>query len=144
MQVDPDWHPNIDLFREACLQEGVHTIFHQQSDLECPIEDTDLLFIDTWHVYGHLKRELARWHPHVRKYILLHDTVVDAVYGESIRCNLNVDAQSRSTGIPVEEIRKGLMFAVNEFLQDHPEWVAHAHFPNNNGLTVLTRCRSIE
>ena len=23
--------------------------------------------------------------------------------------------------------------------QDHPEWVAHAHFPNNNGLTVLTR-----
>ena len=139
VQVDPDWHPNIDVFRLACAQEGVHTVFHQQSDLECPLEETDLLFIDTWHVYGHLKREFARWHSYVRKYIILHDTVVDAVYGESIRCGLNVELQSRSSGIPEEEIRKGLMFAVNEFLQQHPEWVVHAHFPNNNGLTVLTR-----
>ena len=144
IQVDPSWHPNIDTFQSACAEEGLASVFYMQSDLECPLEETDLLFIDTWHVYGHLKRELARWHPYVRKYIALHDTVVDAIHGESIRCSMNVEEQSQQSGIPVEEIRKGLMFAVNEFLHDHPEWKVHAHFTNNNGLTVLTRCTTDE
>ena len=34
----------------------------------------DITFIDTWHVYGHLKRELAYWHDHVKKYIIMHKT----------------------------------------------------------------------
>ena len=53
VQVDPAWDPNIDVFQSACAGEGLRSVFHQQSDLECPLEETDLLFIDTWHVYGH-------------------------------------------------------------------------------------------
>ena len=139
IQVDPDWHPNIDAFQKECAAEGLAAVFHNQSDLECPMESTDLLFIDTWHVYGQLKRELARWHTHVRKYIILHDTVVDGLHGETIRCGMDAVKQSEQSGIPIDEIRKGLAFAVNEFLQSHPEWAVHAHFVNNNGLTVLTR-----
>jgi hypothetical protein len=139
VQVDPNSHPNIVQFQELAAAEGLQAVFHQQSDLVCPIEETDLLFIDTWHIYGQLKRELARWHPHVRKYIILHDTTVDEWRGETIRNGWDAVQQSRETGIPVDEIRKGLWPAVDEFLVDHPEWKLRERFTNNNGLTILER-----
>lgn len=139
VQVDLARSPEIDEFQEACSREGLSSVFHEMSDLDCPIEETDLLFIDTWHIYGQLKRELARWHSHVRKYIILHDTEVDGVYGETIRIGRDAVQQSKDTGIPVDEIRLGLKPAIYEFLNGHPEWVVYEHFANNNGLTVLTR-----
>jgi hypothetical protein len=144
VQVDVKTNPETEEFQRDCASEGFNTVFFQMSDLECPLEDTDLLFIDTWHVYGQLKRELARWHPCVRKYIILHDTVVDGLHGEAVRMNKNIDEWSRMSGFPSDEIRKGLVYAVNEFLAEHCEWVVHAHFMNNNGLTVLTRYRTAE
>jgi hypothetical protein len=98
-----------------------------------------MLFIDTWHVYGHLKRELAHWHAHVHKYILLHDTTIDEVHGESIRGRHDTAAESRESGYPEDEIRKGLGPAINEFLAAHPEWVIEKKYTHNNGLTVLAR-----
>lgn len=139
VQVDVNRSPEIDEFQEACSCEGLSSVFHEMSDLDCPMEETDLLFIDTWHVYGQLKRELARWHSRVRKYIILHDTEVDGIYGETIRCNMNAIQQSKDTGIPIDEIRRGLKPALYEFLNTHPQWVVYEHFANNNGLTVLTR-----
>lgn len=139
VQVDPEWHPNIDTFQRACVAEGVQSVFHRQNDLACPLETTDLLFIDTWHVYGQLKRELARWHPYVRAYILLHDTTVDEWQGETIRNRWDAEKQSRETGIPVDEIRRGLWPAVEEFLTAHTEWALHERFTHNNGLTILKR-----
>ena len=141
VQVDPAQSPGIDKFQKICANEGLDSTFYNMSDLECPMEETDLLFIDTWHVYGQLKRELARWHSHVRKYIIMHDTVVDGTYGETIRLGWDANKQSRESGIPVDEIRKGLGFAINEFLVANPQWAMHSHFFNNNGLTVLTRCK---
>ena len=139
IQVDLVADPNIAAFQNACKQIGVSTVFYEQSDLICPMEQTDLLFIDTWHVYGHLKRELERWHKQVTKYIILHDTTVDETYGETIRCGLNAQQQSWDTGIPIEEIKKGLWPAVHEFLLAHPEWTVKERLTNNNGLTVLAR-----
>ena len=98
-----------------------------------------MLFIDTWHVYGHLKRELALWHPYVKKYIAMHDTQVDGVYGETIRNGSDAVKQSQETGIPVEEIRRGLRPAIEEFMAGHPEWKLKAYYVNNNGLTILER-----
>ena len=138
-QVDLDWHPNIAVFQKDCAKEGLRTNFYGMSDLECPLEQTDMLFLDTWHVYGHLKRELARWHPYVKKYIAMHDTVVDGIHGETVRLGSDAEKQSRESGIPVAEILKGLMPAIDEFLREHPEWVIHQHYTNNNGLTILTR-----
>jgi hypothetical protein len=141
--VDLETNGNVTRFLEHAKSVGLDAIFYQQSDLSCPMEPTDLLFIDTWHIYGHLKRELARWNGMVRKYILLHDTTVDGVHGESVRecikMNWDLNEQSRSTGIPLEEIVKGLWPAVTEFLAAHPEWVLEKRYENNNGLTVLRR-----
>jgi len=99
----------------------------------------DMVFIDTWHVYGQLKRELVKFSPITNKYIIMHDTTVDEWLGETIRQHLNAEQQSKDSGIPVEEINKGLWPAIEEFLQSNPDWVLHERFINNNGLTVLKR-----
>lgn len=129
----------IDILLDVCENENIDATFYEGDDLVCPIEETELLFIDTWHVYGHLKRELARWHSYAKKYIILHDTTVDGEYGESIRMGWNILEQSKASGIPVEEITRGLWPAVEEFLKEHPEWVLKERYTNNNGLTVLAR-----
>ena len=144
IQVDLDNHPNIHAFQNRCKGENIDAVFYNQSDLTCPIEETELLFIDTWHVYGHLKRELARWNSYVTKYIILHDTTVDEWYGETIRVPMDAERQSLESGIPIDEIRKGIWPAIDEFLNEHPEWTLHERFTNNNGLTILKRRISSE
>lgn len=133
--VDPWKSENIDPF----LEQVPTATFVLGSDLTCPLVETDLLFVDTWHVYGQLRRELARWHPVVRKYIALHDTELDGERGETLRYGWDAESQSRETGIPAEEIKRGLRPAVEEFLAEHPEWTKVAHYRNNNGLTILAR-----
>lgn len=137
IQVDIDALPVP--FREQAAAEGLDVVQYQMSDLDCPMEETEILFIDTWHIYGQMKRELARWHSQVRKYIILHDTEVDRWVGETIRCGMNAERQSRDSGIPLSEIMRGIWPAVLEFLEAHPEWVIREHFSNCNGLTVLER-----
>lgn len=137
--IDIEKSTLIDPFLSECQAEGVSATFETSSDLECHRIDTDLLFIDTWHVYGHLKRELAYWHSYAKKFIILHDTTVDEVHGETIRMRLNAVEQSATTGIPIDEITKGLWPAVTEFLAAHPEWVIDLRLTNNNGLTILKR-----
>lgn len=139
IQIDLKNHPNIQQFLGECAAEGINATFYEQSDLECPMEPTELLFIDTWHVYGHLKREFVRWHSYVSKYMILHDTTVDEYQGETIRMGYNGEQQSKDTGIPLCEINMGLWPAVVEFLSQHPEWVLEKRFTNNNGLTILRR-----
>ena len=136
---DLDRSNNINDLEKACQEQNVSFTFHQCSDLDLPSQTYDMIFIDTWHVYGHLKRELARWNMYVNKYIILHDTTVDEWYGETIRMYMNAEQQSKDTGIPVLEIKMGLWPAVVEFLSQHPEWVLEKRFTNNNGLTVLRR-----
>ena len=102
-------------------------------------QNYDLTFIDTWHVYGQLKRELEKYSKITNKYIIMHDTTVDEVFGETIRCYLNAYEQSRITGFSIEEINRGLWPAVEEFLQDNKNWIIKERYTNNNGLTILER-----
>ena len=69
----------------------------------------------------------------------MHDTTVDAIYGENARGFHDDDYDSRISGIPVDEIRKGLWPAIREFLIDNPSWILYERLDNNNGLTVLKR-----
>lgn len=104
--------------------------------------NVDTLFIDSWHIYGHLKRELAMHHSHVQKYIIMHDTTVDEWAGESVRnlyAGWNIENQAKTSGYPMHEVCAGVWPAIHEFLQQHPEWVLKERFTNNNGLTVLER-----
>ena len=106
--------------------------------LELP-GNVDLTFIDTWHIYGQLKRELEKFSKVTNKYIIMHDTTVDAVQGESVRMRYNIAKQVIDSGFPVEEITCGLQRAIDEFLSAHPEWKLHVRYINNNGLTILKR-----
>jgi len=110
------------------------------NDIELKLDQNyDLLFIDTWHIYGQLKRELNHFKDNINKYIIMHDTTVDGEFGETLRTNMDGLKQSQETGIPLDEIYKGLMPAIYEFLTDNPNWVIKEIFENNNGLTVLER-----
>jgi len=142
IQVDLETNENISKFKDECSKESVNIRFYKMDSLKCPIETTDLLFIDTWHVYGQLKRELARWNEYVGKYIIMHDTTVDEWAGETIRLKWNPKQQSEDSGIPVHEITKGLWPAIREFLKEHPEWKLRERYSNNNGLTILERISS--
>ena len=99
----------------------------------------DMTFIDTWHVYGQLKRELAKFSMITNKYIAMHDTTLDGIHGETIRSRWNAEQQSIDSGFPVDEINCGLQKAIDEFLEENTHWILDAYYTNNNGLTILRK-----
>jgi len=110
------------------------------NDLDLEIkENYDLTFIDTWHVYGQLIRELEKFSKVTNKYIIMHDTTVDAYKGETIRQKMNAEIQSKNTGISIDEINKGLVPAITDFLKSNKNWRIKEIFNNNNGLTILEK-----
>jgi hypothetical protein len=131
---------DMELPKALASQAGINLQFLQENSATVKFEtDVDLLFIDTWHVYGHLKRELDFHNSRVAKYIIMHDTTLDAVGGESLRCSMDVHDQVTKSGYSLGEICKGLAPALNEFLETHPEWHVEAKYENCNGLTILAR-----
>lgn len=140
VSADLNYHSNISKVKRTARQVGVSYLFMQGNDLFLEFEETDLLFIDTWHVYGHLKRELEKLHVFARKWIILHDTTVDGERGETLRRGWNAAKQSEETDIPIEEITRGIWPAVEEFLENHKDqWKLLERRVNCNGLTILER-----
>ena len=132
--------PTIIDLEKACINQNIALKVFKGNDLDLPMDqDYDMIFIDTWHVYAQLKRELQKFHPHAKKYIVMHDTEVDKIDGESIRDRRNTKLEAQQSGFPEYEIRCGLERAIKEFLILHPEWKIIKRFTHNNGLTVLQR-----
>jgi hypothetical protein len=131
--------PNISLLEKTALAENVAFKFYECNDLDIQMTDYDMIFIDTWHIYGHLKRELVKFAPFAKKYIVMHDTTIDGIMGESIRCGFNISQQVIESGYPEEEIRCGLEEAIREFLTENKEWKVKKIFTHQNGLTILER-----
>lgn len=133
-------HIDIEELLEASKNENISIYYIWKNNLEIEFDSYfDMVFIDTWHIYGQLKRELNKFAPKTRKYIIMHDTTVDEFQGETIRCGWDAEKQSRESGFPIEEINKGLWPAIEEFLQNNPEWFLKERFYNNNGLTIIER-----
>ena len=131
---------NIGRFKSITRKLDIEVKCKWISNLKLDIDERfDLTFIDTWHVYGQLKRELEKFHKITNKYIIMHDTTVDGIYGETIRNKMNAVQQSKDTGISIEEINKGLWPAITEFLEIHTDWKLKERFTNNNGLTILEK-----
>jgi len=84
------------------------------------IEETDFLFIDTWHTYKQLSKELTLHGNKARKFIGFHDTTLFESYGE-------------------DDSRPGLWQAIEEFIQSNPNWVVFDKYENNNGLTIIKK-----
>jgi len=107
-------------------------------DLQLP-ENVDLTFIDTWHVYGQLKRELKKYGEITNKYIIMHDTTIDGEYSESVRNKHDIELKMKTYGFTFEEVTIGLWKAVEEFLTENTDWTILEKYTNNNGLTILKR-----
>mgnify|MGYP003342435342 CR=1 FL=1 len=123
---------NLDEVFKISKSLGVDYEFRLQNTLDCEIEECDLLFIDTWHDYLQLKMELFRHNNKVKKYIILHDTTSYAFKNENDYEDYN--QTRKETNLP-----KGLVPAVNEFIQSNPNWFIYEKFANNNGITILKK-----
>lgn len=120
--VDMYESENISKLKRACKENGIQFNFLKENTLELNIEEpVDLLFIDTKHTYSQLKDELKLHSSKVKKYIAFHDT---ETFGR------------RSEGGNNE---KGLMDAIEEFLETHPEWKIKEIYKDSNGLTIIER-----
>ena len=102
-----------------------------------------MLFIDTWHNYYQLRKELKLHADKSKKWIVLHDTVSCASKGEDWQSWGNgkeIDYDQLCEDLDTEMIdHHGITSAVFEFLSLHPEWKVKQHYRNNNGLTILER-----
>ena len=136
---------NIDEFLKIAELNSIEVKYNWCNNLDLDFledESYDLTFIDTWHIYGQLKRELAKFSKITNKYIIMHDTEIDGIYGETLRnseMRNNIDMLSIATKIPKDEILKGLQPAIVEFLNANTNWTIEKHYKNNNGLTILKR-----
>lgn len=124
---------NLDEVYRLAKEEGIEYDFRLQSTLECTIEECDLLFIDTWHDYLQLRKELYRHHSKVKKYIIFHDTG-DSFGFKDENSYDEYHNQRNETNLP-----KGLIPAIDEFLSQNNEWFIYERFANNNGITILKR-----
>jgi len=131
---DPSkWGANINQVYDVAQQYGLNYEFRKENVLKLEIEETDLLFLDTWHAYNQLKAELELHSSKAKKYIIMHDTTSYEFKDEPLTSE-NAWEGAPPTG-------KGLWAAVTEFLESTDEWVLHKRYTNNNGLTILKRVK---
>jgi hypothetical protein len=123
---------NIQEVYDVVKSTDIDFSFVEYDSLTYNLEPCDLLFIDTWHDYLQLKKELTRHHTKVKKYIIFHDTVSFGFNNES-------EYDDYNNTRPETNLPKGLYPAIEEFLYHHRNWIIWEKKPNNNGLTILKR-----
>ena len=122
-------YDEVDNAERMAKEAGIEFEFHLKNVLEVDIEETDFLFIDTFHTATQLQQELALHADKVRKYIGFHDTTTFWERGEDhyegIGGHLNCG--------------RGLRYAIEPFLAANPEWKVCLKVEINNGLTIIER-----
>lgn len=142
ISVDLEYNSNIEALKQACKKSGINFVFIMADDVKINLDPVDLLFIDTFHVAGHLRRELALHASKTNKYIIMHDTTIDGPpnTSECIRCGWDIPKMAEELGYSIEDLSTGLQVAIHEFLVSHSnEWVVKQIYTNCNGLTILER-----
>ena len=130
-------HPNVQQLVDSSAEYGINFHFIEQDVLKADIEETDMLFIDTWHTYKQLFAELNMHAGKVKKYILFHDTVSFAFVDES---TYDYCLSDIALAMPSSE-KQGLVPAIGDFMNTELGscWEIDAVYENNNGLTILKR-----
>lgn len=127
---DIEKQPEVDECIAICNNEKRNFTFIEANVLEVEIEETDALFIDTFHTYSQLRSELAKHSKKVRKYIAMHDVSTYGQIGE--RAYLKQGHDGMNDG-------RGLIDAINEFASANPQWTLSMKTNKNNGLCVLEK-----
>ncbi|QKJ29286.1 hypothetical protein HQ865_05790 [Mucilaginibacter mali] len=96
--------------------------------LKADIEETDFLFIDTFHTATQLERELARHADKAKRYIGFHDTAYFWNFGEAPYPGMTGDICCG----------RGLKYAIMPFLAKGG-WKISFMTDDNNGLLIIER-----
>jgi len=120
---------------EECKNNGINCEYFGKNVLEIEIEETDMLFIDTYHCYEQLKKELELHASKVNKYIAFHDT---KLYGEVGEGFPYMDPNHPVLKTPMDG-SGGIRKAINEFLLENGEWKIIHESTDNNGLIIVGR-----
>jgi len=120
---------------DQCRQVGMNCRYIGKNVLDVEIEGTDLLFIDTYHCYAQLKKELELHAGKVRKYIAFHDTTMFGAVGEGFP---GMDPNHPVHKAPMDG-SGGIRPAIDEFLNAHKEWKVVHESADSNGLMVISR-----
>jgi hypothetical protein len=132
---------NIGTALEAAKENDVVMKFIKADVLKVEIEETDLLFIDTLHIYSQLKQELAMHAHKAKKYIILHDVVTYGHKPEPATFQTHSGHVHQIPEVLKNYVKndKGIMPAIEEFLKAEPQWKIELMRTNNNGLMILKR-----
>tara|TARA_R110000822_G_scaffold142006_3_gene279951 strand:+ start:766 stop:1368 length:603 start_codon:yes stop_codon:yes gene_type:complete len=132
------WGGSLEDVYDTANNIGVDFQFIKADVLKVEIEETDLLFIDTLHVYNQLKAELMLHASKVRKYLCFHDTT-----NYEFRDEIPKEKQPDYSGV-IDEVsdKKGLWGVIEEFLSENKDtWKVKERFINNNGFTILEKIK---
>jgi len=113
---------------------GINASYIGANVLEVEIEKTDLLFIDTWHVYDQIKEELRLHAKNVNKYIAFHDIATFGEVGENYP-DLDINHPTRDK----LQSGGGIRPAIDEFLEQNKEWSIVYETHDNNGLMIIEK-----
>lgn len=118
----------VDILENEARKLNIDFKFHQADVREIEIEETDLLFLDTWHVYSQMKIELEKHAHKARKFIICHDVITYGFVGATDGNVMN---------LPPDE--RGIWLAIQEYMALHPEWELDFHTEKSHGLAVFKR-----
>jgi hypothetical protein len=125
------WGADINYVYDVAKSYNLDYEFRKENVLKVEIEETDLLFLDTWHAYNQLKAELDTHSSKAKKYIIMHDTTSYEFRDEPLTSENAWEGEL--------DFGKGLWAAIQEFLNSTDKWILHKRYINNNGLTILKR-----
>jgi hypothetical protein len=127
------WGGDIQSVYDTAAAYNLNFEFKIADVLKIEIDETDLLFIDTWHAYDQLKQELKIHSNKVKKYICFHDTT---------SYEFNDEPKGHENTWEGQSSGKGIWPAIEEFLMENNDtWVLKERFKNNNGFTVIERIK---
>jgi hypothetical protein len=123
---------------EECKKIGINCEYIGADVLNISIEETDFLFLDTWHCYDQLKGELNLHASKAKKYIAFHDTFTYGEVGEgSPLADINHPQKNNLNGLG------GIRKAIDEFLLENKNWEIVYETKENNGLIIIHNKDSI-
>ena len=116
-----DFRVSLDFLLLLAKNNNIDYSFIVADTLNVEIDETDFLFIDTYHTYKQLKRELELHASKVKKFMGFHDTTTYGLVGE--------------------DGDYGLWNAIEEFLTENKNWELCEKIEYNNGLTILKKIK---
>ena len=128
IQHPSKWTNELENVENIAREMNIDFEFKLEDTSKIKIDPSDFLFIDTWHAYSQLKKELELHSSKIKKYIAIHDTTSFEFKDETSYEEWGWIGNNM-----------GLWPAIEEFLSSHPEWIIHERYINNNGLTILKR-----